>query len=174
MSQTNYISETVSWSIDRNPDYNTESAQNIMVEECTDYVEATDYLSDYNPIIEYYHTRIPIEELSLQPFDDTSIIRSLSPFTNRNYEDFIPFDSPTGSQVNIIFNEFELSEEDINCCICMSDKNIQQMCSLNCCHTFCVECIDIHLNTNHNCPLCRTYITQMRIQTIEAIHKIHH
>jgi hypothetical protein len=78
------------------------------------------------------------------------------------------------SQINFICNEFELSEEDKNCCICMTDKNNEQICSLNCSHTFCVECIDILLKTKHNCPLFRTVITQIQTQTIEARQLIHH
>jgi hypothetical protein len=76
--------------------------------------------------------------------------------------------------VNFIINEFELSEEDKNCCICMSDKNNEQMSRLNCGHSFCVECMDIHLNTKHNCPLCRTDITQIQTNTMESRQKFHH
>lgn len=78
------------------------------------------------------------------------------------------------SQINFICNEFELSEEEKNCCICMTDRNNEQICSLNCRHKFCVECIDILLKTKHTCPLCRTTITQIQTQTIEARELIHH
>ena len=103
--------------------------------------------------------------------DDGISTRPYGHYVNAN-GDFIPLVKRT--PVNFIINEFELSEEDKNCCICMSDKNNEQMCRLNCCHSFCVECMDIHLNTKHNCPLCRTDITQIQSQTIESRQKFHH
>lgn len=169
MSQTENNSEVVSWFIDRTPDYDIQSSQDTIVEEMfgySDYVEATDYLADYNPVVEYHRTRMILES-----------------FSNRNYElneDFIPFGNPAGrnrlnnSPVNFIVNEFDLSEEDRTCCVCIDEKNSEQICKLNCCHAFCVECINSCLDRNSLCPLCRTYITQIRTQTFQARHKIKH
>ena len=56
----------------------------------------------------------------------------------------------------------------------IDEKDDNEFCILNCRHQFCVECINAHLKKNINCPLCRTYITQIRTQTIEARYKINH
>lgn len=153
MSQIEHNSEVVSWFIDRTPDYDIESSEDTF-EEPSDYVEATDYLADYNPVFEYHRTIMLLEEFSLQPR-----------ISNRNYEvneDFIPFGK---SPINFIIDKFELSEEDKTCCICMTEKDNEQICKLNCCHTFCVECINTCLERNVvNCPLCRTCITQIHKQ----------
>jgi hypothetical protein len=168
MSQSESNSEVVSWFIDRTPDYDIQSSQDTIVEEMfgySDYVEATDYLADYTP----FTRRRP---------DDIN-----NDIDYNNYEpneDFIPFGNPAGrnrinnSPVNFIVNEFDLSEEDRTCCVCIDEKNSEQICKLNCCHVFCVECINNCLERNSLCPLCRSYITQIRTQTFEARDKIKH
>ncbi len=137
MSQSEYNDDVVTWSIDIRPDYNL----NNIIEDSTDYVEATDYLVDYDYI----------------PFDNLQ---------NPN--------NVNNTCVNFIISEFYLSKEAKNCCICMEHKNYKQICKLNCRHNFCVGCINLHLNTNHYCPLCRAYIYQIQTQTIEARRQIHH
>jgi hypothetical protein len=196
MSQVDYNEEVVSWSIDRRPNYDTQSSQDTIVEETSDYVEATDYLSDYEMISQYDVDRRMREDLFLQTFHHTTnlIARRQALFRNDDYyqdmdyeynnneetEDFIPFGNPAGrnrvnsSPVNFIIDAFEMSKEDKTCCICIDEKDDDQICTLNCHHTFCVECIDLHLNKNQLCPLCRTYITQIRTHTIEARRQIHH
>jgi hypothetical protein len=149
-------SEVVSWFIDRTPHYDTQHSQDTIVEETQDYVEATDYLGNYDPGLEYHRTRMLLEEFSLQPR-----------ISNRNYEVnevFIPFEVVV-MKPNFIIDRFELSEEEKTCCICMTEHNSEQICKLNCSHTFCVKCINNCLERNVvNCPLCRTYITQIRKQ----------
>ncbi len=142
MSQIDYnLNEMVSWSIDVTPDYTLNN-----IEDSTDYVEATDFLVDYD--YNYHYDFIPFNSQNPNNVNNTSI--------------------------NFIISEFHLSEESKNCCICMEDKKDTQFCNLNCLHNFCIECINSHLNTNHCCPLCRTYIYQIQTQTIEARQQIHH
>lgn len=192
MSQIENNSEVVSWFIDRTPDYNTEISQDTIVEETPDYVEATDYLAEYEMTPQYDMDR-RIREDFLQTFHHTAnlIARRQAMFRNNDYyddidyeynngeesEDFIPFDGRNrvnSSPVNFVIDEFELSKEDKTCCICIDEKDDHQMCLLNCQHKFCVECINEHLKKNQNCPLCRSYITQIRTQTFEARRQIHH
>jgi hypothetical protein len=93
-------------------------------------------------------------------------------------DDFIPFNSnrseTTTPSINFIVDEILLSPEELDCCICMECQEQHQMCQLNCQHTFCVACIDKHLERNSACPLCREHISQIRTQTMEARHQIHH
>lgn len=173
MSQFEINSEIVSWFIDSTSDYDiqsrqdtidTQSSQDTIVEEwnvSSAYVESRDYLADFNPDDEYNRTRMILET-----------------FSNTNYdpgEDFIPFVNRVNkSPINFIVNGFYLSEEEKTCCICIDEKHSEQICKLNCCHMFCVECINICLERNSMCPLCRTSITDIRTQTFEARHKIKH
>jgi hypothetical protein len=195
MSQTENNSEVVSWFIDRTPDYNTEISEDTIVEENSDYVESTDYLAEYEMTSQYDIDRRIREDLFLQTFHHrTNLIASrLAIFRNNDYyddidyeynnneesEDFISFGNPVGrnlmnsSQVNFIVHEFELSEEEKTCCICIDEKDDDKICLLNCRHKFCVECINSHLKKNQNCPLCRAYITEIRTQTFEARQQIH-
>ena len=53
----------------------------------------------------------------------------------------------------------------INCSICFLDINEQDICTLNCNHQFCKNCIDTILKThNKTCPLCRTDISSYNYQ----------
>ena len=76
--------------------------------------------------------------------------------------------------VKFVVQNFDLLEEEKNCCICMEDKLSEDICKLNCSHKFCVECINTLLNNNHTCPICRINITQICTQTINARYLIHH
>jgi len=92
-------------------------------------------------------------------------------------DEFIPFTitSESNSQsINYIVDEFIISTAEADCCICMECCEHIQICKLNCQHTFCISCIDQHLERNYNCPLCRQHISQITIQTMEARQQIHH
>lgn len=65
-----------------------------------------------------------------------------------------------------VHKEFEVSEEDKTCCICMEDKEKTQICMLECCHKFCLTCINSHTNQKTDCPLCRKPINKVYIQPI--------
>jgi hypothetical protein len=89
-------------------------------------------------------------------------------------DDFIPFEPEPiviHERINTTVEEFPLSDEDKNCCICIETREISQICQLNCCHKFCYECILIHTrrNTmNSCCPLCRVNIRSIAVRN-EAI-----
>jgi hypothetical protein len=174
MSQIDYNEEVVSWSIDRRPYYDTQSSQDTINDETSDILEATDYLVEYEMTTHHYE----LDNRSRRV--ETYYNEIEYDYANNDIEEFIPFgnhDKPkpnNNSPINFVIYEFELSEEDKNCCICLCDRNNDQMCSLNCRHTFCAECINIHLNTNQTCPLCRTDIIQIQTKNIEARQKFHH
>lgn len=98
-------------------------------------------------------------------------------------EDFIPLNTqsniiqpdnqPDNQPINFIVDNL-LSPEELNCCICMEEHEVCQICQLNCQHTFCVTCIDQHLARNSTCPLCRDNIDHIITQSIEARQQIHH
>lgn len=128
MSQTNYDTDVISWSIDREPDYNI-----------------LHYLADYR----------------IANSDD----------------DFIPFNEinrQNKSRIEYIIEPFVLTKEDKNCCVCMEERENEQMCRLNCKHIFCVYCMNQHLNKNNCCPLCRTCIKSIQTQTVESKNQINH
>lgn len=85
-------------------------------------------------------------------------------------DDFIPFEPlphpPIDIEVEV--QQFYVTEEDTNCCVCMETRENQQICQLNCLHKFCSECILTHIRRNRHqtcCPLCRTNITNISVQT---------
>jgi hypothetical protein len=88
-------------------------------------------------------------------------------------DEFIPFEPEIEvihSQIDIILDDFSVSEEDKNCCICIETKENSQICQLNCFHKFCYECTLIHTRRNRVhpcCPLCRTHITHISVKTQE-------
>jgi hypothetical protein len=87
-------------------------------------------------------------------------------------DDFIPFEPQTQhvTHIDILVQQFPLSQEDRYCCVCMETRENQQICQLNCLHKFCSECTLAHIRKNtrqHCCPLCRTNITNISVQTEE-------
>lgn len=151
MSQTDYNDEIVTWYIDRTPDRSIVLHRRFLaIEEPESYA-------------------INVETLRNFTGGDRIYARELYPFGNPAGRNRV-----NSSPVNFILQEFELSEEDKTCCICMEQKENEQICSINCRHKFCVVCIDLHLNRNQYCPLCRAYIHQIQTQTIEARRQIHH
>jgi hypothetical protein len=175
MSQTDYNSQSISWSIDRNPDYGMlrnfiPTTRNFReplyrlgameYDAMNNNPELTSLIQRHQAYIERYNTADNTSDSDLDFVQASDYL--------------IDYNTTINSYINCIVNEFQLSEEEKNCCICMSDKNNEQMCILNCRHTFCLECIDIHLNANKNCPLCRTYIKQVQTQNIQAKQQFHH
>ena len=83
--------------------------------------------------------------------------------------DFIPFnDVSRRDKVEFTIGDIELSKEEHECCICMEEKLTDNMCQLNCCHKFCISCIDQHLERNNKCPLCREKVDKIVCKTEEA------
>jgi len=101
--------------------------------------------------------------------------RNVETSTNINSnEDFIPFDTsrPQNHGINIGITNFAVSEEDRHCCICMEERQPEEICRLNCQHTFCVECTNQHLQSNRSCPICRSSVTILTVQNNDARDRI--
>ncbi len=94
-------------------------------------------------------------------------------FINNN-NDFIPFINSSSRQDHIDVNiaQFTITDEDRQCCICMEERQSLEICRLNCMHSFCVECINQHLQTNQTCPICRTQVTSLSVQNNDAMDRI--
>ena len=87
-------------------------------------------------------------------------------------DDFIPFEPQPKPPNHIVIEvqEFPISEEDCDCCICMDTRENDQICQFNCLHKFCIECALTHYRRNMQqpfCPLCRTPVTNIYIRTEE-------
>jgi hypothetical protein len=68
--------------------------------------------------------------------------------------------------INIILKKIEIFEEDKNCCICMEDREKEDICCLNCNHLICGICTKHILKKfdTISCPLCRTSIANITTQ----------
>ena len=133
------------WTVDRTPDYNLYNLNNI-----DNQINEVNYrdLSSYN----------------------NSIIHNAI----ESYDDFISFDSIREIlQINFRLNTITASSDnDLNCCVCMETKQNTQICQLNCSHKFCTNCITTLIVKNRNtstCPLCRSVITNITVQTEEHL-----
>jgi len=67
----------------------------------------------------------------------------------------------------VLDEAIEFSEEQCECCICMDKKEAENICQLNCGHSFCVSCIDTSLKTFRDrnqdviCALCRSEVKRI-------------
>lgn len=87
------------------------------------------------------------------------------------YDDTTPFERPF---VSIIVDEFmEITQEQLECCICMTEREKQNICKLNCTHTYCDGCLEQSLSRfQYSCALCREKITKITVQTEEIREKL--
>jgi hypothetical protein len=76
--------------------------------------------------------------------------------------------------IKTIFEPFDISNEDLVCCICFELREKQDICSLNCSHKFCGTCIETSLKMpiKYNCALCRQQVTSIKTQTVENKNKL--
>ncbi|DBA99789.1 TPA: hypothetical protein ACH3X3_012332 [Trebouxia sp. C0006] len=65
-----------------------------------------------------------------------------------------------------------LAEDDFSCPICMS--MIRDPFVTDCGHTFCFQCITMHLVNKKSCPCCSTYVTADKIHPNFLLHKVIH
>ena len=89
-------------------------------------------------------------------------------------DNFIPFEPEPDNEVVIEVQNFCIYEEDCNCCVCMEMHENDTICQFNCLHKFCTECASIHYRGNRqhfSCPLCRTPVTNIYLQTEDAYQK---
>jgi hypothetical protein len=104
-------------------------------------------------------------------------------YINRNMYDDTLIYYPTSlirsvpSQL-VLDGAIEFSEEQCECCICMDQKEAENICQLNCGHSFCVSCIDTSLKTFRDrnqdviCALCRTKVKKITFKKQENKDKI--
>jgi hypothetical protein len=109
----------------------------------------------------------------------TEIINIINTYiNNQEPEQNIPSTNPNENFVNINFvlETIDTStDDDLNCCICMESKENHEICQLNCQHKFCSECIVTLVNRNRNnseCPLCRTQIDTITVQTDDHLYNL--
>ena len=142
-----------SWFIDRTPDYNyaRNINNNIYYNNYNNYNNYIDVL--YNEI---NYGIIPIQNIVNEP------------------EEHHQFKFHIG----IAFQSLEISEEMQNCCICMEQREKDEICELNCHHNFCGFCVKDILRKNNNprrqvlCPLCRENIKNVKTQKKEIQNKL--
>lgn len=78
----------------------------------------------------------------------------------------------------VLDKDLQFNEEQCECCICIEQKEVENICQFNCGHTFCVTCIDTSLKTFKNrnqdviCSLCRSKVQKITFKTQEDIDKI--
>lgn len=126
----------IDWSIDRNQDYSHLATLELLANIEQDFYDATQTL--INGTIQFADDEfIPFE----QEIETNDILVKVEPFATVEHD----------------------------CCICMETKQNDHFCKLNCSHQFCGECISTMMNSNNIafpcCPLCRTSITQILVQT---------
>lgn len=98
---------------------------------------------------------------------------------NRNQVfDYIPFNnSPIMEKfdsIDILVDDKLPVNDDCDCCICMESKVSSKICQLNCGHKFCADCTLENVRRNYKsplCPLCRTNIINITVQTEENYKK---
>ena len=76
--------------------------------------------------------------------------------------------------ITISCEELEISYEDQNCCICMEQREKNDICELNCHHKFCGFCVEncIKRPDTYNCSLCRERVVKIISQNIEIKEKL--
>ena len=78
----------------------------------------------------------------------------------------------------ILDEHIKFSEEQCECCICIDNKEAENICQFNCGHTFCVICIDTSLKTFRDrnqdviCSLCRANVKKITFKKQENRDKI--
>lgn len=88
----------------------------------------------------------------------------------KNKQDFNIFNGYCNTHKLIPLTNYNKSDRDI-CSICHIDKIEDPVKLDNCNHYYCVECINIWLYDNNNCPICRTVVSpiETRRSTVYGI-----
>ena len=83
------------------------------------------------------------------------------------------FDEPK-QNIYIIYKTLLISDEESICCICMETREKNEVCSLNCHHTFCGYCIEncLKMQDIYVCSLCREVVILIICQKLEIIEKL--
>jgi hypothetical protein len=141
------------------------------------------HIYEENNIIEFINTNDFINTIyNNQIYEEnniTEIINIINTYiNNQEPEQNVPSTNPNENFVNINFvlETIDTStDDDLNCCICMESKENHEICQLNCQHKFCSECIVTLVNRNRNnseCPLCRTQIDTITVQTDDDLYNL--
>ena len=132
--------------------YNNQNYQNYIENNIIEYISHIDNIEIINIINNYINNQEPEQNV---------------PSTNPN-ENFV--------NINFVLETIDTStDDDLNCCICMESKENHEICQLNCQHKFCSECIVTLVNRNRNnseCPLCRTQINTITVQTDDDLYNL--
>lgn len=94
--------------------------------------------------------------------DDQDSFIALSPtMWNRGLDESIIREIPICQFKGLENTDQELRNNVFNCVVCLNDFRDEDMLRVlpNCSHGFHLDCIDIWLQKNANCPLCRTSIS---------------
>jgi hypothetical protein len=180
MEQSNN-SLNIGWYIDRIPDYTIgRDNYSSWISESINYQRGFNINRTINSpwINDPYYNVTPISRIRnnryfnhintlndinyINPVNSNRAINILNNITEDEY--FIRFETPRNHRINIDIINFTVSEEDRHCCICMEERQSEDICRLNCRHSFCVQCINQHLQTNHSCPICRSDVTNLSVQ----------
>jgi hypothetical protein len=178
------------WTIDRTPTINNninftdeDSAMDIATDIEDDYDDDMPDL-ELEPTNNYYVNNT--NNTIINAYDGSNMINILNNnllnyiYNNNNNnnniaqetDDYIPFESERFG-IDLVAEEFPVSEEELYCCVCMETSALQtDICKLNCDHKYCNNCMVQHINAHKNnslCPLCRVKITIVTVKTNETI-----
>ena len=100
-------------------------------------------------------------------------------YNNDNIIDYINinptiiFEEPK-QNIDIIYKTLLVSDEESICCICIETREKNEICSLNCHHTFCGYCVENCLKNQdiYMCSLCRKTVVTITCQKLEIIEKL--
>lgn len=90
-----------------------------------------------------------------------------------NINPTIRFEEPK-QNIHIIYKTLLISDEESICCICMETREKNEICSLNCHHTFCGYCVEncLKMQDIYVCSLCREAVILIICQKLEIIEKL--
>jgi hypothetical protein len=65
--------------------------------------------------------------------------------------------------VIFIRERVEIADEQYECCVCMENREKEEVCALNCNHTFCAMCVKTIMTASRAfcCPICRGKVTRV-------------
>lgn len=155
-------SEEIGWVIDRTPDYNLIN----MIHNRNEYDDINIINNIQNNRNQHFYVQFSRTTQALM----NGLLQFQHNIDHDDDDEFIPFEPEPAIHIDVVVQQFPLSQEDRNCCVCMETRENQQICQLNCLHKFCSECTLTHIQRNTQqpcCPLCRTNITNISVQTQE-------
>jgi hypothetical protein len=91
---------------------------------------------------------------------------------DKNLLNILHFKGKNSQPIYITEEEFYVSYEEQNCCICMELREKEDICSFNCRHKFCINCIENCITSSsglHTCALCREPVN--KISTLNYLNK---